>query len=134
MSSDSIGLRRSGSSTERGASPSNSDTNVNSNSSRDGSTQSDDEHPDLDVCRLELVCRDGRVVSVDAAKGGALPGAPAVSNLQQLCLARRRAVLLEMGVDETAMHPSLRGGGGARREGHHAACGDALDALMQGRA
>ena len=62
---------RSGSSTERGASPSNSDTNVNSNSSRDGSTQSDDEHPDLDVCRLELVCRDGRVVSVDAAKGGA---------------------------------------------------------------
>ena len=43
-----------------------------SSSSRDGSTQSDDQSEgDLDACRLELVCRDGRVVSVDAARGGA---------------------------------------------------------------
>ena len=47
------------------------DTNVTSNSSRDGSTQSDDEHPDIDTFADCRWCVATVGPSVDAARGGA---------------------------------------------------------------
>ena len=57
---------------------------------------------------------------------------PKASDLAALCRARRREVLLEMGMEETELHPSLRGYA-PRREAQSAAVavgGDALDAFM----
>ena len=63
----------------------------------------------------------------------AAQGAPTgdTSNLQALCLAKRRAVLLEMGVDESELHPSLRGYAAPRRQLDFTAV-DALDTFMGG--
>lgn len=60
--------------------------------------------------------------------------APPTSDLGALCRARRRAVLLEMGVPEHELHPSLRGYSAPRDAEGGAApeAGDALDALLRG--
>ena len=65
-----------------------------------------------------------------ATAQGSTPPAT-TSNLQALCLAKRRAVLLEMGVDESELHPSLRGYAAPRRQLDFTAV-DALDTFMGG--
>ena len=65
-----------------------------------------------------------------ATAQGSTPPAT-TSNLQALCLAKRRAVLLEMGVDESELHPSLRGYAAPRRQVDFTAV-DALDTFMGG--
>ena len=65
------------------------------------------------------------------------PDAPPRSDLSAMCRARRREVLLEMGMDEADLHPGLRGYAvprmcGAAEEGGVAV--DSLDLLMCGRA
>lgn len=63
------------------------------------------------------------------------PAPPAVSNIQDLCLARRRAVMLEMGVDADSLHPTLRGyarpsEAAAAATAAPRGAGDALDAFL----
>lgn len=83
----------------------------------------------------QFMQQPARVTTSEAA---GVPASPPRSDLQALCRARRRQVLIEMGCEEADLHPSLRGYAAPRREAEavfdaHVG-GDSLDLLICGRA